>query len=688
MSGLERLLRPRSIAAIGGMAASRVVEQCQLMGFKGDIWPVHPTKKEVGGLPAFASVEELPGSPDAAFVGVNRHLTIDIVKSLQAIDAGGAVCYAAGFLESDETGGELQRALIEAAGNMPVIGPNCYGLINYADGALLWPDQQGGRRLAADRTGVAIIAQSSNIAVNFTMQRRGLPLAYVLTVGNQAQVGMSALASTILDDHRVTTLGLYIEGFDSIVDMQALAMKSRTLGKPVVVFKVGKSEQARATTLSHTASLAGSAVASEAFLTRCGFGQAHSIPSFLESLKLLHVTGTLDGYRLSSMSCSGGEASIIADAASGKKVYFPALDEQQRKPVEAALGDLVAVANPLDYHTYCWANAGVMTAAFTGMTANGYDLNFLIVDFPHPERCDDAEWQIAVESFETAIKANQAKGAFVVSMAENISEDFTEAFMQKGIVSLYGFDEALQAAEIAANIGAAWREPEAESLLQPNHSDSEQITLDEADAKQLLAKFQVPIPAGNRVGSVAEAIDRADVLGYPLVLKALGIAHKTETGALRLNLNSADEVATAARELLKLGDQLYLETMLEDVVAELIVGVTRDAQFGLLLTIGSGGILVEIMQDSCTLLIPANRNDIENALAGLKSAALFDGYRGNNKADIHAAVDAIMAIQKFAVAESARLLELDVNPLLLCAEGEGVFAADALIVLQEEESNV
>ena len=688
MSGLERLLRPRSIAAIGGLAASRVVEQCQLMGFKGDIWPVHPTKKEICGLPAFASVKDLPGSPDAAFIGVNRHRTIGVVKSLRAIDAGGAVCYAAGFQESDQTGGDLQSALIEVADNMPVIGPNCYGLINYADGALLWPDQQGGQRLAADKTGVAIIAQSSNIAVNFTMQRRGLPLAYVLTVGNQAQVGMSAMASTILDDPRVTTLGLYVEGFDSIVGMQALASKSRTLGKPVVVFKVGKSEQAQATTLSHTASLAGSAVAAEAFLTRNGFGQAHSIPAFLESLKLLHVAGTLDGYRLSSMSCSGGEASIMADAADGKKVYFPPLDEKQREPVEAALGDLVAVANPLDYHTYCWADDEVMTAAFSGMTANGYDLNFLIVDFPHPERCDDSEWQIAVASFETALKTNQAKGAFVVSMAENISEDFTETFMQKGIVSLYGFDEALQAAEIAADIGAAWRRPEAEPLLQLNHSDSGQVTLDEADAKQMLAKFQVPIPAGERVGSVQEAVDRADEMGYPLVLKTLGIAHKTECIAVHLNLKTSDEVATAAARLLKLSDQLYVETMLESVVAELIVGVTRDDQFGLLLIIGSGGILVEIMQDSRTLLVPASRSDIETALAGLKSAVLFDSYRGNKKADIRAAVDAILAIQQFAIAESEKLLELDVNPLLLCAEGEGVFAADALIVLQEEQSNV
>ena len=688
MSGLERLLRPKSIAAIGGLQASRVVEQCQLMGFEGDIWPVHPTKTEVGGLPAFASVEDLPGSPDAAFIGVNRHLTVEVVQSLRAINAGGAICYASGFLEADETGGKLQAALIEAAGNMPVIGPNCYGLINYADGALLWPDQQGGRRLPVGQTGVAIITQSSNIAINFTMQRRGLPLAYVLTVGNQALVGMSALALTLLDDPRVTTLGLYIEGFDSIAGMEALAQKSRELGKPVVVFKAGKSEQAQIATLTHTASLAGSQAASEAFLARNGFGQAHSIPSFLESLKLLHVCGTLDGYRLSSMSCSGGEASIIADSAVGKKVYFPTMDDKQKEPVEAALGPLVTVANPLDYHTYCWGNGEIMTAAYSAMVGNDFDMNFLILDFPHRERCDDAEWQVAVASFDTALKANNAKGAFVVSMPENISEDYCEAFMQKGIASLYGFDEALQAAEIAADIGAAWRCEPSNPVLQPPARHPHSITLDEASAKQRLADFQVPIPPGYLVASLQDALHSTEKLGYPLVLKALGIAHKTETNAVRLNLQSDDALTRAANELFQLSDQLYLESLVEDVVAELIVGITHDVQFGLVMTIGSGGILVEIMKDTRTLVIPASRIQIENLLAGLKSAPLFAGYRGKPKADIDAAVDAIMAIQQYAMNESALLLELDVNPLLLCAEGKGVFAADALIVLQEEESNV
>ncbi len=144
---LERLLRPKSIAATGGLQARRVVEQCQLLGFEGEIWPVHPTRSEVQGLPAYKSVEDLPGSPDAAFIGVNRHLTIDVVKALHKLDCGGGVCFAAGFLESDQTGGKLQSELIAAAGAMPVLGPNCYGYINYADGALLWPDQQGGKRL-------------------------------------------------------------------------------------------------------------------------------------------------------------------------------------------------------------------------------------------------------------------------------------------------------------------------------------------------------------------------------------------------------------------------------------------------------------------------------------------------------------------------------------------------------------
>ena len=681
---LERLLRPKSIAAIGGLQAGRVVEQCQLMGYQGEIWPVHPTKKEVHGLPAYPSVEDLPGSPDAAFIGVNRQLSIDVVKQLRARDCGGGVCFAAGFLEADEAGGELQAELIEAAGEMPLLGPNCYGYINYADGALLWPDQQGGKRLASGKSGVAIIAQSSNIAINFTMQKRGLPLAYVFTVGNQALVGISELALNLLEDPRVTTLGIYIEGFDSIQAFEALADKARVLNKPVLVYKVGKSEQAQVAAMSHTASLVGSHAVSSAFLERNGFGQVDSIPVFLETLKLLHHYGPLDGYRVSSMSCSGGEASIIADSAEKRKVYFPDLDDTQKAPLQQVLGPLVTVANPLDYHTFSWGNREVMQATYTAMAAIGFDMNYLILDFPHPVRCDDWEWHIAVDAFEAALKASSAKGAFVVGMAENIPEDYTDNYSERGIVSFYGIDEALQATEIAADIGTAWKKELPAPVMQLDEVGDRHTTLDEAEAKRSLQQAGVPIPEGARVDSATAAQQLADRLGYPVVLKALGIAHKTEHNAVRLNLNSHQAVAQAASELLKLGDELYLEAM-KPSVAELIVGVTRDPQFGLVLTIGSGGILVELLKDAKTLLIPASRNEIETAIAGLKSAPLLAGYRGRQAADIDAIVNVILAIQDYAISQASSLIELDVNPLLIGARGEGVFAADALIVLEEQE---
>lgn len=680
---LERMLRPKSIAAIGGGWAANVVEQCKRMGFAGDIWPVHPHKKEIHGLPAYRSVEELPGSPDAAFIGVNRELTIGVVRSLRARDCGGAVCFASGWRESDRTGGELESQLHEAAGDMPVLGPNCYGYINYADGALLWPDQQGGKRLGSGETGVAIIAQSSNIAINFTMQKRGLPLAYVFTVGNQAMVGISELASNLLEDKRVTTLGIYLEGFDSVAGFEALAKQSRGLQKPVVIFNVGKSAKAQASALSHTASLVGSHAVVSEFLRRSGFGQADSIPVFLEALKLLHLHGPLGGYRLSSMSCSGGEASIVADAAHGRRVYFPDLDEPQKASLREALGPRVAIANPLDYQTYCWGDREAMQAAYSAMVGIGFDLNLLVLDFPHPTRCSDADWHIAVDAFEDALSAYNAKGAFVAGMPENIREEYTEDYRARGMIAFYGIDEAIRAAEIAADIGAAWQREPAEPLRLPKTTRGTRVTLDEAAAKQALAASGVPVPAGGVVESIADAQSLALELGYPVVLKALGIAHKTERDAVRLNLRSAAEVEQAAHALLALGPRLYLEKM-HAAVAELIVGVVRDAQFGPVLTLGSGGILVELLHDVVTLLLPASRDDVARALGQLKAARLLNGFRGRPRGDTEAAIDAILAVQQYVLTEVDGLAELDVNPLLVGAEGQGAFAADALIVIEEQ----
>jgi acyl-CoA synthetase (NDP forming) len=691
MHKLERLLRPRTIAVFGGAQAAAVVAQSIKMGFAGAIWPVHPSKDEVAGRRAYRSVADLPGAPDAAFVGVNRHLTIEVVKALAERGAGGAVCFAAGFLETeayDEHGERLQAELVAAAGQMPIIGPNCYGLINYADGALLWPDQHGGVRLVEGGRGVAIITQSSNIAINMTMQKRGLPIAFLMTAGNQAQTGLSEMALGLIEDDRVTSLGLHIEAFDSVAGFERLAARARELKKPIIAMKVGRSEQARQATVSHTASLAGSDAASGAFLKRLGIARVDSIPAFIEALKLLHVTGPLPGYRLSSMSCSGGEASVMADSAEGRWVNFPALTDTHRAHVKSTLGPLVAVANPLDYHTFIWNNEPAMTATFTAMVSGGFDLNMLVLDFPRPDRCSDTDWWTTLRAFESALKTNKAQGAIVSSLPENLPEEYTAGLMGRGMVPLFGISEAMDAAQAAAFIGWAWRAPQAQPIdtSASGAPAGDHVTPDEAEAKARLIEAGLPVPSGERAGNAVEAVISSMALGFPVALKALGVTHKSELGAVRLNLRDAESVSTAAHDLDALGTGLYVERMVRDGVAELLVGFTRDPMFGAVMTLGTGGVLVELLRDSVTLMLPATRDDIEAALRGLKLFPLLEGYRGRPKADLAAAIDAISGIAAFVQQNAGEIEELDINPLIVCTEGKGAWIADALLVLGEEKN--
>lgn len=685
MSRLERLLRPRSIAVVGGGAfGTAVVAQSLKMGFAGEIWPIHPTKSEVSGVTAYPDVASLPGAPDAVFIGVNRTLTVDMVAQLHAKGAGGAVCFAAGFLETDADdadGARLQRELISAAGDMPIIGPNCYGLINYADGALLWPDQHGGQRLPEGARGAAIITQSSNIACNLTMQQRGLPVAFLMTAGNQAQTGLSDMALGLIEDPRVSVLGLHIEGFDSAAGFERLAARARELRKPIVAMKVGRSEQARAATVSHTASLAGSDAASDAFLKRLGIARVDTIPSFIETLKLLHGVGPLTGGALSSLSCSGGEASVMADSAEGRSVFFPKMERHHYARVKQALGPLVAVANPLDYNTFIWNNEPALTQAFTAMVSGGYDLNVLVLDFPRTDRCSDAAWWPTVNAFEAALKSHGAKGAVVASMGENLPEAVAQDLFGRGIVPIHGIAEAMDAAEAALAIGKVWSAPPSAALpTAASRPDGITHTLTEAAAKASLAQAGLPVPQGMECAGTEEAVAAAEQLGFPVALKALGVAHKSDAGAVLLNLKDEAALREAAHRMVGLGTGLYVERMVTGAVAELIVGITREPLFGPVMTLGSGGVLVELLQDTATLMLPASAGEIEAALRGLKLFPLLDGYRGREKADLMAAIAAIERIGAFALEHADGIEEMDINPLILCPAGKGAWIADALIV--------
>ncbi len=678
MGDLRRLLKPRTIAVIGGGTwCANVIRECRKIGFAGEVWPVHPTRDEIDGLSAYRSVEALPSPPDASFIGINREATIEVMRRLSRTGAGGAICFASGFREADAElgdGGDMQKALLEAAGEMRVLGPNCYGLLDLLDGVALWPDQHGARRT---RRGVAVITQSSNMALNLTMQTRGLPFAYVVAGGNQAQTDQAEIGTVLLEDERVTALGLHVEGVGDVRRFETMARTAQSLGKPIVALKVGVSEQAQAATVSHTASFAGIATGARALLARLGIGQAESLPVFLETLKLLHVAGPLASNRIASMSCSGGEASLVADTALSTGLEFPPLSDMQRAGLAKVLGPKVALANPLDYHTYIWRDGPALTACFTAMMQGDLALGMVILDMPHADRCDPTEWDSVLEAVETTRKATRVPMAIVSTLPENMPEDVSDRLVANGVVPLAGIPEALAAIDTAAQLGRP--RPEAPPLLIPG-PDGPSRVIAEAEAKSALAAHGLDVPKGTHAASPEEAVKAAEQIGFPLVLKGKGMAHKTEAGAIALDLHDPAAVDLEARRMKT--DGYLVEEMVAGAVAELLVGVIADPAHGFVLTLGAGGTMTEILDDVTSLLLPVTEDDVLVALDRLRIAPVLSGYRGAPAADRDGIASAVLAVQDYVAANAEAVLEVEVNPLI--ATSTRTVAGDALIRLRDE----
>ncbi|WP_347822132.1 acetate--CoA ligase family protein [uncultured Planktomarina sp.] len=671
MRDLTRLLKPKSIAVIGGGAwCASIISAAKQIGFDGPLHPVHPTGKQIAGHKSLRSLEEVPGPIDAAFIGVNRHATLDVVAQLRRLKAGGAICFASGFSEAaaeDAAAQDLQAALIEAAGEMPILGPNCYGFVNAFDGCAIWPDQHGCSRV---QRGVAILTQSSNIAINLTMQNRGLPIGYMLTCGNQAQTAQTDIALQLLDDERVTAIGLHIEGFGNLRGWEALAQKARTKGVTLIALKSGVSQQAQAAAVSHTASLTGSDTGADAFLQRLGIRRARSLPVFLESLKLAHQFGPLSSNRIASISCSGGEAALAADTAQGTGLIFPPLNPRQAKDLSAALGPMVAMANPLDYHTYIWRDQAAMTQAWAAMADDEIAMTLLVSDYPRADLCDASDWECVTQA---AIEATRRTGrpfAVVASLAELLPEQTAKTLMDHGVGAIHGLDHGLEALDVMSRPMA----PPAEPVLLPG-IDRDAELVDEQSAKLALAAHGLTIPPSVVVTDRSTAGQAAADIGFPVALKTLGLAHKTGANGLALGLTTRAEVEVAAPRLAD--GPLLVERMVAGTLVEVLVGVTRDPAHGFVLTLGAGGTMTDVLRDRASLLIPATRAEVTARLKDLNIAPLLEGFRGNPPVDLDALLAAIDAVQAYVLANAERVEEVEINPLI-CTQDNAI-AADALI---------
>jgi acetate---CoA ligase (ADP-forming) len=682
---LKRLIAPKSMALIGASAwTDAVAAGNAVVGYRGTIWRVHPTRPSTPDVTYYRSVEELPAAPDAAFIAVPNQDVPQVAGDLAARGAGGFVCFSSGFSElGNDLGRGLTADLIQRSQALPFFGPNCYGFVNFFDRAAMLPDAVVGHPI---ERGVALICQSGTIGLTLTFNQRSVPIGYEFSVGNQTRVAVEDLIDFLSEDPRVTAFGLYLEGIVDAERFARAADKARRAGKPIAIVKSGRTDAAARTARSHTGALAGADGVFDAFCRQAGLARCDTLAGLCETLKVFHAGGVLKGRKVLMMGCSGGDMAMTADVSRTLDLDFAPIPNEDVATLRELLTDRVTIANPFDIHTYLWFDPPALKRVFSTTMRAGYDAVGFMLDFPPDGKADTASFDAAMGAYIEASQGAPARVALVSSLPEAISPRMRERCLAGGVVPLQGLREALEALSAAGAAGIAWRNPPVELRIPRTQPPPGAVaSLSETDGKAALAAFGVAIPQ-SLLASPADAAARAESLGFPVVMKAVGshLEHKTEVGGVVLNIKNVAEAQAAAARLSRLSDTLLVERMIADGVAEILVGLIVDPQFGQVLVLGAGGVLTEMLADSVTLLPPFTRESLKTALDGLKVAKLLKGFRGKPAGDVDALVDIALGVARYAAEHLSTVVEIDVNPVIVRPAGLGALAVDVLIRLNQQ----
>ena len=688
----RRLLKPRHIAFIGGRYAIIAINEARRRGFDGEMLAVNPTRTDLVGVECVASIEDLPVAPDAVYLAIPADNVVDALRSLSVIGAGGVVCFSAGFKEAGNT--QKEKDLVDATGDMALIGPNCYGIINYIDNSALWSFEHGGW---SPGYGAAIITQSGMFSSDITMSQRSLPLAYMVSAGNQAVLGPEDFLEFFAEDPAVRAIGLHLEGLQNIPKFESAALKALSKGKPVVVLKTGSSTIGSELTVSHTGSLSGSAELYEAFFQRVGIISVTNPSQFLETLKLLCIVGAPKGKRVAGFTCSGGGATMLADHAERIDLVFPVVDPKQENDLSALLPDIATVSNPLDYTTPIWGQAEMTYPVFAkAISAIEADTAVLLQDYPAAGLDSSKSFYRAdAIAFAEATTEKGLPAIICATLPENMDLETRQLLISKGVAPMQGIHETLNAIQDSAN----WKEARSYILSEkPEHllraiPSSEKRVLPESEGKDWFKRNSFNVPEG-KIVSAQQLGKAANAVGYPVALKMISrrLAHKTEAGAVVLNLKDEGSLRLAASKMKSdvaaydakaVSDLFLVEAMSPNPLAELIINFRQDPQFGAALVLGSGGVLVELLADSATLLLPTRPVEIIRVLKSLRVGRLLEGFRGRPAADIE---QVAMEIYKLSVTYQKNMktiAEIEINPLFVY-QAE-VSAIDVLIQVPNEK---
>ena len=697
MSALDKLLRPRSVAVVGASAdpaktSGRPVAYLRKHGFQGSIYPVNPKASEIDGLRCYPDIRSLPQAPDVAIVVLGAERTQQAVRELSAIGTGAAIVLASGYSESGEEGARRQQALREAAGAMGILGPNTIGLVNLTDrvtlsasGALEIDDLQPGA--------VGLVSQSGGIlgALLSRAAARGVGLSKLISTSNEADLELADFVDALADDPATRVIALYVESIRHPAKFRAAARKARAAGKPVVAFKIGRSESGARAAASHTGALAGADAMYDALFEDTGVIRAQTFSDLLDIPAALAHARKLPGRRVAILTSTGGAGTLVADCLGLAGFELPAPDDATGAALRALQPGTPAALdrNPIDV-TLAGLQPELLRGAIRILLDSGsYDALVVIVGssgVAQPEL-------MAGALKDTLAGATKPVMAYISPHAPRAAE----------VLGRYGIPAFHTPEGVSAAMAAMWQAQarvEADNTALPNAGLPDGLelaeggSLDEAQAKALFARFGVPGVKEIVVHDEAQAAQAAAALGPRVVLKLLSrhITHKSDVGGVAVNVAQEDVPA----RLQQMREEVLRHTggeprafLVQEMVsgaAEVIVGLHRDP-LGSAILLGMGGVVAELVRDTTLLMLPEDGTGLSPAqvMAGLrrlKTWPLLDGYRGRERADVPALVHAVVAFSRMAGALGDRLIEAEINPLFVRPAGQGVCAADGVAVLQ------
>lgn len=699
MASIHKMLNPRSIAIVGATPRMQYGGRMLAAALKAKervrVYPVNPRYDEIMGAKSYPSVSDLPESPDVVGIVVPYNQVLDVLKECHQKDAGSAIVISAGFSERGlEDRRELQAqlgAFAEESG-IRVCGPNCLGVANVKDDIWASSSSRGADGLSGP---IGLVCQSGASAFGPFLTRavdNGIGFSYIISTGNEADLDFSDFARYLLDDESTRVIAGFVEGFKDARKFIEVAKLAAQRGKPIVMIKIGRSELGTRAARSHTAALTGVDAIYDAVFAQYGVTRVQDYDELLEVSQLLAYTPRPGKPGIAVVSHSGGVSSLTADMCGQAGLYLPPLSNRAQDGINGVLKGFGWAANPADVTGF--ANSESFPEIMDFMI-NEPEVGTLVVASAGTD--SQAEQVIAQRDHSGKGVAFMWTGSRAATdglaklKAAHVPVFYVPDKLASGLKSLLGY-HSWRDQRLAEGFGSAPQLTHEQDHTVARLRDLGRLTLTEAESKQLIALWGVPVTREVQASTADAAVNTARAIGYPVALKvdSPDILHKTEARAVRLGLTDANQVQAAFAEVMA-NARAYAPNaaingaLVQEMVSggvEVIVGVSYDDQLGPVLLFGTGGIMVEVYKDVALRLCPITRSEALAMVSEVKGVKLLQGFRGRPAADIDALAATLVRVSHLATHLEGTLAELDINPLMVLPAGQGVKAVDALAVFK------